>query len=34
VVGPRNPGQLEPALAATELELSPDERAELARMFG
>jgi len=33
VVGPRNPGQLEPALAATELELSPDERAELAGLF-
>jgi aryl-alcohol dehydrogenase-like predicted oxidoreductase len=33
VVGPRRPEQLESALAATELELTPQERAELAGLF-
>jgi len=33
VVGPRHPGQLEPALAAAELELSQEERADLAGLF-
>ena len=33
VVGPRRPEQLATALAATELELSPGERDELAGMF-
>jgi aryl-alcohol dehydrogenase-like predicted oxidoreductase len=34
VVGPRRPEQLEPALAALELRLSPQERDELAELFG
>ena len=33
VVGPRRPEQLEPALAATELELTAQERIELAGLF-
>jgi len=33
VVGPRNRGQLETALAAAELELAPEERDELAGLF-
>jgi aryl-alcohol dehydrogenase-like predicted oxidoreductase len=33
VVGPRRPEQLEPALAALELRLSPEEREELAELF-
>jgi aryl-alcohol dehydrogenase-like predicted oxidoreductase len=33
VVGPRRPEQLEPAVAATELELTPGERDELAELF-
>lgn len=33
VVGPRHPGQLEPALAAAELELSQQERGDLAGLF-
>jgi aryl-alcohol dehydrogenase-like predicted oxidoreductase len=33
VVGPRRPEQLEPALAALELRLSPQERDELAELF-
>jgi aryl-alcohol dehydrogenase-like predicted oxidoreductase len=33
VVGPRRPEQLATALAATELELTPQERADLARLF-
>jgi aryl-alcohol dehydrogenase-like predicted oxidoreductase len=33
VVGPRRPEQLETALAATELELTPQERADLAGLF-
>ena len=33
VVGPRHPRQLEPALAAAELELSQEERGELAGLF-
>jgi aryl-alcohol dehydrogenase-like predicted oxidoreductase len=33
VVGPRRPEQLEPALRALELELSPAERDELAALF-
>jgi aryl-alcohol dehydrogenase-like predicted oxidoreductase len=33
VVGPRRPEQLEPALAATELRLTPHERDELAGLF-
>jgi aryl-alcohol dehydrogenase-like predicted oxidoreductase len=33
VVGPRRPEQLEPALAAVELRLSPQERDELAELF-
>lgn len=33
VVGPRRPDHLEPALCALELELSEDERAELAAFF-
>ena len=33
VVGPRSPEQLEPALAATELELTHGERDELAAVF-
>jgi aryl-alcohol dehydrogenase-like predicted oxidoreductase len=33
VVGPRSPGQLASALAATELELTPRERDELAELF-
>jgi aryl-alcohol dehydrogenase-like predicted oxidoreductase len=33
VVGPRNPGQLDATLAALDLELSEDERAELERLF-
>jgi aryl-alcohol dehydrogenase-like predicted oxidoreductase len=33
VVGPRRPEQLESALAATELELTQAERAELAGLF-
>jgi len=33
VVGPRRPEQLESALAATELDLTPQERAELAGLF-
>ena len=33
VVGPRRPEHLEPALRALELELSPDERDELAACF-
>ena len=33
VVGPRRPEHLEPAVAALELELSPDERDELAALF-
>jgi aryl-alcohol dehydrogenase-like predicted oxidoreductase len=33
VVGPRNPEQLESALAATELELTAQERADLAGLF-
>jgi aryl-alcohol dehydrogenase-like predicted oxidoreductase len=33
VVGPRRPQQLEPALAALELRLSPQERDELAELF-
>jgi aryl-alcohol dehydrogenase-like predicted oxidoreductase len=34
MAGPRSPGQLEPALAALELELSASERADLAELFG
>jgi aryl-alcohol dehydrogenase-like predicted oxidoreductase len=33
VVGPRRPEHLQPALAALELELTPDERDELAALF-
>jgi aryl-alcohol dehydrogenase-like predicted oxidoreductase len=33
VVGPRNPEQLESALAATALELTAQERADLAGLF-
>ena len=33
VVGPRRPEQLEPAVAALELRLSPQERDELAELF-
>jgi aryl-alcohol dehydrogenase-like predicted oxidoreductase len=33
VVGPRRPAHLEPALAALELRLSPQERDELAELF-
>jgi aryl-alcohol dehydrogenase-like predicted oxidoreductase len=33
IVGPRRPGHLEPALRALELELAPDEAAELADIF-
>ena len=33
VVGPRRPEQLAAALAATELELTPQERADLAELF-
>jgi aryl-alcohol dehydrogenase-like predicted oxidoreductase len=33
VVGPRNPDQLDAALAALDLELSEDDRAELEEMF-
>lgn len=33
VVGPRRPEHLEPALAALELDLSPEERDELAALF-
>jgi aryl-alcohol dehydrogenase-like predicted oxidoreductase len=33
VVGPRRPEQLDSALAATELELTPQERADLAGLF-
>jgi aryl-alcohol dehydrogenase-like predicted oxidoreductase len=33
VVGPRNPGQLAGALAAAELELTQEERADLAGLF-
>jgi len=33
VIGPRRPEQLEPALAAREVQLSEDERAELASFF-
>jgi aryl-alcohol dehydrogenase-like predicted oxidoreductase len=33
VVGPRHAGQLEPALAAAELELTQEERANLAGLF-
>jgi aryl-alcohol dehydrogenase-like predicted oxidoreductase len=33
VVGPRNPGQLDVALAAAELELTQQERADLAGLF-
>jgi aryl-alcohol dehydrogenase-like predicted oxidoreductase len=33
VIGPRRPEQLEPALAAREIQLSEDERAELASFF-
>jgi aryl-alcohol dehydrogenase-like predicted oxidoreductase len=33
VIGPRRPEQLEPALAALELRLSPHERDELAELF-
>jgi aryl-alcohol dehydrogenase-like predicted oxidoreductase len=33
VVGPRSPGQLERALEALELELSADDRGELAELF-
>jgi aryl-alcohol dehydrogenase-like predicted oxidoreductase len=33
VVGPRRPEQLESALAATELDVTPQERAELAGLF-
>jgi aryl-alcohol dehydrogenase-like predicted oxidoreductase len=33
VVGPRGPEQLEPALAALEVRLSPQERDELAELF-
>ena len=33
VVGPRSPEQLEHALAATELELTPQERTDLAELF-
>ena len=32
-VGPRRPEHLEPALAALELELSPEERDSLAALF-
>jgi aryl-alcohol dehydrogenase (NADP+) len=34
MAGPRSPRQLEPALAALELELSASERADLAELFG
>jgi pyridoxine 4-dehydrogenase len=34
VVGPRRPEHLEPARRALELELTPDERAEIAAFFG
>jgi len=34
IVGPRRPDQLRPALEALELELSPQERAQLAALFG
>ena len=34
VVGPRRPDQLRPALEALELELSPQERAQLTALFG
>ena len=33
VVGPRRPEQLEPALEALELRLSPPERDEIGRIF-
>jgi aryl-alcohol dehydrogenase-like predicted oxidoreductase len=33
VIGPRSPSQLETALAAAELELTPQERDELAELF-
>jgi 1-deoxyxylulose-5-phosphate synthase len=33
VVGPRSPEQLEPALAASRMELSEDDRAQLASLF-
>ena len=33
VVGPRRPDHLEPTLAALDLELPADERAELASFF-
>jgi len=34
IVGPRRPDQLRPALEALELELSPQEREQLAALFG
>ena len=34
IVGPRRPDQLRPALEALELELSPQERAQLTALFG
>jgi aryl-alcohol dehydrogenase-like predicted oxidoreductase len=34
VVGPRRPDQLRPALEALQLELSPQEREQLAALFG
>jgi aryl-alcohol dehydrogenase-like predicted oxidoreductase len=34
IVGPRRPDQLRPALEALELELSPQERKQLAALFG
>jgi len=34
IVGPRRPEQLRPALEALELELSPQEREQLAALFG
>ena len=33
IVGPRRPEQLDPARAALAVQLTPDERAEIARFF-